>query len=67
MNKKMVEMRINFLKQMDDYVIELSDDIWDEWEEEKTKLLYQLISENTGLWNNLCRKFGELTEKVEED
>lgn len=67
MNKKIVEMRIKFLKQMDDYVNELSDNIWEEWEEEKTKLLYKFISENTGLWNNLCKKFGELTEKVKEE
>ena len=67
MNKKISEMRINFLEQMDAYVCELSDDLWNIWEEEKTKLLYQLISENTGLWSNLCKKFGELTEEVEEE
>lgn len=66
MDNKIVEKRIAFLRQMDDYILEY-DSLWDAWEEEKTKLLYQLVSERGDLWRNLCKKFGELTEDVLEE
>lgn len=67
MDKKLVELRIDFLKQMDRYIFEHHEDteeVWKKWLFSSCKNeIFKAIAENTGRWNSICAVFGKLTEE----
>lgn len=67
MDKDLVEMRIDFLKQMDNYIIKHGDTaVWRERLFNSFKaFIFTAIAENTDRWNSICTLFGELTEEEE--
>ncbi len=69
MDKNMIELRIDFLKLMDEYISKHGDtEIWKEWLLNSCKKeIFKAIAENTGRWNCICKLFGELTEEDDED
>lgn len=68
MDKKLVELRIDFLKQMDKYIFEHGDTkVWRDWLFNGFKdFIFTAIAENTNRWNSICTLFGELTEEEED-
>lgn len=68
MDKDLIEMRIDFLKQMDNYIIEHGDTaVWREWLFSRLKdFIFKAVAENTNHWNAICTLFGELTEEEED-
>lgn len=66
MDKDLIEMRIDFLKQMDSYILCHGD--YSEWKDIlwlgcERKRIFKMIAEDTETWNYICNKFGELTEE----
>ena len=68
MNKNIVELRIDFLKQMDAYIFKHGDtEVWKEWLFSSCKNeIFKAIAENTGRWNSICILFDELTDEEED-
>lgn len=68
MNKNMVELKIDFLRQMDTYLVKHGDyAVWEDWLFDFCKdAIFKAIAEDTEKWNCTCIMFGELT-KEEED
>ena len=65
MNKNMVKLRIDFLKQMDTYLDKHGDyAFWEGWLFDFCKdSIFKTIAEDTEKWNCTCTMFGELTEE----
>ena len=68
MNKNMVELRIDFLRQMDTYLVKHGDyTVWEDWLFDFCKdAIFKAIVEDTEKWNCTCTMFGEFTEEEED-
>jgi hypothetical protein len=71
MKNKLIEMRIDFLKKMDDYIFDMkNDNLWDDWNDGITEILlenpFKIIAENDNYWKETCKLFGELVKERED-
>ena len=68
--EKLVEIRIQLAKEMNQYILNLGDEeIWLHWIElgvpdAPSEEDYEFIAENDDEWVDLCELFGELTGKA---
>lgn len=74
--KTFTDMRINFLRQMQDYIFDTeNDNLWDEWNDRIMvdpiyKHLFKIIANNDVYWKNwknACKVFNELTKLAENE
>lgn len=65
MDKSMVELRMDFLKQMDAYIAKHADyALWKDWLFGFCKeAIFKAIAKDTSNWNCACMIFGNLTEE----
>ena len=72
-HEELVKTRINLLKQMHAYIIDLGDEeIWMDWitlgvPDEPSEDDYQYIAENENEWLDVCKIFGQLVKRDEEE
>lgn len=71
--KELVATRKRLAEEMNTYIIELGDeDIWMDWimlgvPDQPSEEDFEYIAENDDEWEDLCRLFGVLTKKGEEE
>lgn len=70
--KTLTDMRVNFLRQMQDYIFNTeNDNLWDEWNDRIMDPIYEdlfkIIANNDIYWKNACKVFNELTKLAENE
>ena len=70
--KTLTDMRVNFLRQMQDYIFNTeNDNLWNEWNDRIMDPIYEdlfkIIANNDTYWKNACKIFNELTKLAENE
>ena len=69
--KTLTDMRIDFLRQMQDYIFNMEDDdLWDDWNDKIMEPIYEnlfkIIANNDDYWKNACKVFNGVQQKRKE-